>query len=243
MSDLGNLAHCVVDGDPRAIEQARLLRGRSLAAALVLEGLAVATLLLWPLLTLGVLPSQHLAAPVPVFHSAPPANPEPVRAAQQTAQSSPHWGVAVLHQPPSMPTHVFTGGDAPAIAETWPGDNLPEGSPLGNRSADGPARPEGTSRATERVKISGGVMNALLVHRVQPEYPETARMIHLSGTVQLRAVIGTDGAVRDIQVLSGNILLVHAAVAAVQQWRYQPTRLSGEPVEVETLITVQFQMQ
>jgi TonB family protein len=64
--------------------------------------------------------------------------------------------------------------------------------------------------------------------------------MRLSGTVNLRAIIGTDGSVREVQPLSGNALLVNAALAAVRQWRYQPTRLSGEPVEVETYITVNF---
>ena len=83
-------------------------------------------------------------------------------------------------------------------------------------------------------------MDAMLVYRVQPEYPSLARTIHLGGTVELRAIIGTDGSVRDIEVVSGNPILARAAVAAVWQWRYQPTRLNGTPVEVETRITVNF---
>jgi protein TonB len=65
-------------------------------------------------------------------------------------------------------------------------------------------------------------------------------LIHLSGTVRLHAVIGTDGRVRELEVLSGNPIFVPSAMAAVRQWRYQPTRLSGEAVEVETYITVEF---
>ena len=83
-------------------------------------------------------------------------------------------------------------------------------------------------------------MEAMLVHRVQPEYPGLAKNIGLSGTVILRARIGTDGVVRDLQLVSGNALLAHAALAAVQQWRYQPTTLNGQPVEVETQVTVNF---
>jgi protein TonB len=88
--------------------------------------------------------------------------------------------------------------------------------------------------------ISKGVMDAFLVERVQPEYPATAKMIRLSGAVQLRAVIGIDGSIRHLAVVSGNPILTHAAVAAVRLWRYEPTRLNGEPVEVETQITVNF---
>jgi len=86
-------------------------------------------------------------------------------------------------------------------------------------------------------------MEAMLVHRVQPDYPEIARAMHLSGTVRLRALISTDGRVRELTVLSGNPILARAAVAAVSEWRYRPTLLSGQPVEVETLITVNFVLQ
>jgi periplasmic protein TonB len=83
----------------------------------------------------------------------------------------------------------------------------------------------------------------LLVHRVQPEYPKLAQVMHLSGTVELQARIATDGTVQQLDVVSGNPILAQAAVEAVQQWRYQPTRLDGQTVEVETHITVTFTMQ
>jgi periplasmic protein TonB len=86
-------------------------------------------------------------------------------------------------------------------------------------------------------------MEARLVRRVQPEYPPLARAAHVSGTVQLRAIIARDGTVRELQVMSGNPLLLQAARAAVLQWRYRPTLLNGEPVEVETYITANFVLE
>lgn len=83
-------------------------------------------------------------------------------------------------------------------------------------------------------------MAAMLVHRVEPQYPAIAIAAHISGPVHMRAIIGKDGAVRDLQVLDGNILLAQAAKEAVQKWRYRPTQLNSEPVEVETYITVNF---
>ena len=83
-------------------------------------------------------------------------------------------------------------------------------------------------------------MAASLINQVQPDYPPIAEQMRLSGTVELRAIIGTDGAIRQIEVVSGNPILARAAVEAVRQWRYGPTRLSGQLVEVETLITVNF---
>ena len=83
-------------------------------------------------------------------------------------------------------------------------------------------------------------MAALLVHRVEPGYPPIAKTMRLSGTVILHAKIGTDGEVHEVEIMSGNAILAQAAVAAVRQWRYEPTRLSGQPVEVETEVTVNF---
>jgi protein TonB len=91
--------------------------------------------------------------------------------------------------------------------------------------------------------VSEGVQEALLMHRVEPIYPILAKQIHLQGTVQLHAVIGRDGAVRSLEVVSGHPILAQAAREAVSQWRYRPTLLSGEPVDVETYVTVIFQLQ
>jgi protein TonB len=88
--------------------------------------------------------------------------------------------------------------------------------------------------------MSEGVMAAALIYKVQPAYPTIARLNHVSGTVRLRAIITTDGRIRELEVISGSPYLQGAAVAAVREWRYRPTLLSGVPSEVETLITVNF---
>lgn len=90
------------------------------------------------------------------------------------------------------------------------------------------------------VTISRGVMMAKLIHQVKPAYPPLARQARISGTVVLQAIIGRDGSIRDLQVLSGHPLLIPAAVDAVRQWLYQPTTLSGDPVEVLTTVDVIF---
>ena len=84
------------------------------------------------------------------------------------------------------------------------------------------------------------MQSGLLVYQVDPRYPQLAMNAGISGTVELRAIIGRDGRVRSVEVLSGSTLLVSAAVAAVKQWRYRPTLLNGEVVEVETHVTVHF---
>jgi protein TonB len=91
-----------------------------------------------------------------------------------------------------------------------------------------------------RIRQGGNVQAAKLINRVQPSYPPLARQTRIQGTVRLHAIIGKDGAVKELTLESGHPLLVQAALDAVRQWRYQPTLLNGEPVEVDTTIDVIF---
>ena len=79
-----------------------------------------------------------------------------------------------------------------------------------------------------------------LIYRVQPQYPEIARQARIEGTVALRAIISKAGTIENLIVESGHPMLAPAAMKAVRQWRYRPYLLNGEPVEVETEITVNF---
>ena len=82
------------------------------------------------------------------------------------------------------------------------------------------------------------MQQAMLLHRVEPSYPTLAKQLRRQGQVHIRAVISVDGNIESLQVLDGDPLLVKSAMDAVSQWRYQPTKLNGQPVEVETIITV-----
>jgi TonB family protein len=98
-----------------------------------------------------------------------------------------------------------------------------------------------SSEATEkRLRVSGEVIAAKILSRIQPEYPDIARREHLQGTVRLHAVIAKDGTIRMLRVLTGYCSLAEAAIRAVRQWRYTPTLLEGNPVEVDTTIDVIF---
>ncbi|MBS1813703.1 MAG: TonB family protein [Acidobacteria bacterium] len=90
------------------------------------------------------------------------------------------------------------------------------------------------------VRISGGVMAGQLIQKVTPLYPANARRAGVTGSVILHAIIGKDGLIRDVQVVSGPEMLQIAAASAVRQWRYRPYLKDGEPVEVDTTITVNF---
>lgn len=95
----------------------------------------------------------------------------------------------------------------------------------------------------QRVRISQGVTKGLLIHRVEPPYPTLARSARVQGEVVLSAVIDTNGQIKNLQLISGHPMLVPAALSAVREWRYKPYLLNGQPVEVETTITVIFSLQ
>lgn len=92
------------------------------------------------------------------------------------------------------------------------------------------------------LRIAANVQAAKIIKRVQPEYPEDARRTRISGTVRMHAIIGKDGGIKQLEVVSGHPMLKDAAFDAVRQWRYRPTLLNGEPVEVDTTIDVIFSL-
>lgn len=106
----------------------------------------------------------------------------------------------------------------------------------------GTAPPPPRPRPTGPVRVGGNVQAARIVNRVQPVYPPLARQTRISGTVRLHAIISKDGTIQQLEVMSGHPLLQQAALDAVRQWRYQPTLLNGEPVEVDTTIDVIFSL-
>jgi protein TonB len=83
----------------------------------------------------------------------------------------------------------------------------------------------------------------MLRHRVEPVYPSLARQIHKEGRVEIHAIIGTDGTMQSVQVMTGDPLFYASALEAVQQWIYKPTYLNGQAVQVDTTITVIYSMQ
>jgi periplasmic protein TonB len=95
----------------------------------------------------------------------------------------------------------------------------------------------------DKTEISAGVIQGYLLKKVTPYYPERAKELGISGRVVLQAVIGRDGGIHDLHVLSSpSPLLAVSALWAVSQWQYKPYFLLGEPVEVETTANVIFSL-
>lgn len=254
MSEMGSLSGCILENDPETQGRARWLRGKSLAVSLGFEAALLATILVLPLIHPGVLGNRLVATPLPPFSGSNRLGEKPARRAELPSAGPHETPIPCLLCPQTAAPHpqIFgkggTGQDNPP-----PGDGLdPNGQETGplviggviggdpsNRMPIDIKRPEAPRQLAPQ-HMSEGVMEAALIHKVQPEYPNTARIVHISGTVRLRAIIGTDGRIRELEVINGNAFLQASAVAAVRQWRYRPTLLNGEAVEVETLITVNF---
>jgi TonB family protein len=107
-------------------------------------------------------------------------------------------------------------------------------------AAPPPEPPTESRSAPKRITVGGGVMESMLTSRTPPKYPEDAKQARIEGDVLLTAIIAKDGSVQQLDVKSGHPLLASAAIEAVMQWKYQPTLLNGQPVEVVTSIHINF---
>jgi protein TonB len=90
------------------------------------------------------------------------------------------------------------------------------------------------------LRVGGNVQQANILREVTPIYPPIAKTAHIQGTVVLHAIISKDGSIEQLEYVSGPPLLMKNAMDAVRQWRYRPTMLNGEPVEVDTTVSVVF---
>jgi protein TonB len=247
MSDLGKLSECLVDSDTDARLRARRIRSKALLLSVILEALLLAVLLLWPLLSPGALSAHYNVMPTPPYPGGGAKRQSP-----RTPRAYDEWRrvcVAVC-APVLRPQAPAVASEAPDIdassnANSDSGPGLPgSGGPgipgsIGDRPFV-PEPPHLKPPPSRPLSVGGDVMAARLVQRIEPAYPAIARAAHISGVVHLHAIIGKDGSVRDLEAVDGNILLAQAAKTAVQRWRYRPTLLNGEPVEVDTYITVHF---
>ena len=111
-----------------------------------------------------------------------------------------------------------------------------------SESAPPTEQQQSSPQKPKRVRVSQGVAQALLIKKVEPEYPQEARDKRIQGTVVLQLEISEAGDVKDARLISGHPLLALPAIEAVKQWKYKPYLLNGEPVQVETRATVDFRL-
>lgn len=140
--------------------------------------------------------------------------------------------------PPADTVGGVVGGVPGGVVGGVPGGMLGE---VMSSARSAPVLAKTTEPApVKRIRVASRVVEANLIHDVTPQYPPEAGRARVEGTVVLLAVIGTDGSVKDVRVESGLPLLAQAAIDAVKQWRYKPYMIDGEPVEVDSRITINF---
>lgn len=233
-------------------------RGLATTISFALEAVLIGVLVLVPLIFTEALPTHelvtYLIAPAPPPPPPPPvANPQPLHAAKKAVISELADNGA-LRMPTRIPKRIqvikdeeppmvaSTGGVVGGVPGGIPGGQL--GGVIGGIIRATPvAHPKAPAPRVEvpkRIRVSQGVTEGMLIHKVMPRYPSLARQARIQGQVVLNAVIAKDGSIENLRLKSGHPMLAPAAIDAVSEWRYKPYLLNGHPVEVETQIMVNF---
>lgn len=222
----------------------------AVALSAIIQAGLVGVLILIPLLVTEALPKGMMAtwitAPAP-----PPPPPPPAAAVKIVKPVARLIQAGKLTAPTVIPkqVHIIKEEEMPPdVGAVGVVGGVPGGVPGGSAggvlggiiggTGGGPPPPK--PEAPQRIRVGGQVQQANLIHQVLPVYPQIAKTAHIQGTVVLHAIIDKDGSVTELQFISGPPLLMRSAMDAVHQWRYRPTLLNGEPVQVDTTISVVF---
>jgi periplasmic protein TonB len=223
----------------------------TIPAAYILEAILIGVMVLIPLIYTEALPKAQLmgflVSPPPPPPPPPPPAAAPVRVIRRVTVEDIMKAPTVI---PKTITPIKDQPEPPPQQAAGVVGGVPGGVPGGTAggviggiiggvlSSAPPPPPKATT--PKRIRVGGQVENAKQIFAPKPEYPPLAKMARIQGAVKLEAIISKDGTIQDLKILSGHPLLVKAAVEAVSRWRYQPTLLNGEPVEVITEIDVNF---
>jgi protein TonB len=199
-------------------------------------------MILIPLIYTEALPkgmlNTFLVAPAP---PPPPPPPQPIVKAVKVPKII---NIQKMTAPTVIPKNIAVVKDEAPVIYTNSGDGVAggTGNVLGGLIGSGPAGPPPPPKpaAPSRIRVGGNVEAASLINKVTPVYPPIAKTAHVSGTIVLHAIISKDGSIQELQYVSGPPLLMKSAMDAVKEWKYRPTMLNGDPVEVDTTIDVVF---
>jgi len=197
----------------------RSKRGMTTTVSFLIQVALIGILVLIPLLFTEALPKQQLMTFLVAPPPPPPPPPPPAAAPIKVVKVQSELQNGQLRTPTKIPEKVQMIKE-----EEAPPPNMAAGGVVGG------------------VRVSQGVSQGLLIKKVQPAYPPLARQARIQGQVLLQAEISKDGAIQNLRLISGHPMLAPSAIEAVKQWRYKPYYLNGEPVEVETQITVIFSL-
>ncbi|HWG58145.1 MAG TPA: energy transducer TonB [Candidatus Acidoferrales bacterium] len=214
----------------------------------VIQAAIVGVLILIPLLVTEALPKGMLTTflmtpPPPAPPPPPPAPKVIVKPVQHLIQQGKLMtptvvpkDIKIIKEEAAPDVSGMTGGVVGGIAGGSSGGVL-GGIMGGTSNMPPPPKPQ------KPLKVGGNVQEANLIHKVMPQYPIIAKTAHVQGTVVFHAIIGKDGTIQQLTYMSGPQMLVPSARSAISQWRYRPTMLNGEAVEVDTTISIDFTME
>jgi protein TonB len=225
----------------------------SFAIQIALIGILVIIPLIYYETMPGAQLSSFLVAPAP---PPPPPPPPPPQQVVKVVHTAPKQFIAnQLIAPKAVPSKILMVTEEEAPLSSGVIGGIPGGMPGAGGVLGGiigglpsappppaPKTPPPPPKPTGPAKIGGNVVAANLINPVKPVYPPLAKMARQQGTVKFEAMISKEGTIEELKVVSGPPLLIQAATDAVKQWRYRPTILNGEPVEVQTTIDVNFSL-
>jgi len=225
-------------------------RGLTTTVSFVFQVVLIGVLVLIPLLFTEALPKTQLMTFLVAPPPPPPPPPPPAAAVHVVKQVQTDIVNGQLRTPTKIPEKVqmikedeapppvmATGGVVGGVPGGVPGGQM--GGVLGGIINSAPVAVPKVA-TPQRIRVSQGVTQGMLVRKVQPAYPPLARQARIQGPVVLQAEIGKDGSIQNLRLISGHPMLAPAAIEAIKQWKYKPYILNGEPVEVETTITFNF---
>lgn len=224
-------------------------RGMTTTISFLFQMGLVAIMILIPLLFTEALPKTQLMTFLVAPPPPPPPPPPPAAVVHVVKQIQTNLDNGQLRTPTKIPQKILDikedaappdmGGVVGGVPGGVPGGSMGGvlGGIIGNATS---AVPKMTQ--PQRVRVSAGVTQGLVIHRVNPVYPPIARAARISGSVVLQAEISKTGDIQNLHAISGPPMLIPSAIDAVRQWKYKPYILNGEPVEVDTQITVIFSL-
>ncbi|HVP47679.1 MAG TPA: energy transducer TonB [Bryobacteraceae bacterium] len=218
----------------------------------------IGVLILIPMIYFDALPrtqlTSFLVAPPPPPPPPPPPAAAPVKmvkviprqfdAGRLMAPKTVPKNIAMIKEeelPPPSASAGVVGGVPGGVAGGQVGGVI--GGIIGSVPSAAPPPPPPPveqKKTVQRIRVGGQVQQANLIRQPKPIYPPLAKQARIQGVVRFEAIIGKDGTIQNLRLVSGHPLLVPAAQEAVKQWLYKPTLLNGEPVEVATVIDVNF---
>ena len=225
-------------------------RGWTTLLSFFLQCILIVIVILIPLIYTEALPKQQLmtflVAPPPPPPPPPPAA-EPVKVVKvvqtdivdgqlRTPTKIPEK-VAMIKEEEAPPPVSAVAGVVGGVPGGVPGGQM--GGVIGGIISSTPVAVPRVEQP-QRIRVSQGVVQGNAISQPRPQYPQIARNARIQGAVVLQAVISKGGTIENLKVVSGHPMLRQSAIDAVRQWRYRPYFLNGEPVEVETQITVNF---